>query len=220
MAKKKIVVKGSKKPTRKKKVVVKKAKDTNSASHKSAVKDVSGLTIFDEIFCVELLKDLVQAKAYQRAREAQGMKPVTDGTARVEACKLVQKPAVIARLEELRGRLVDRMSIDLNRVMDEYGKMAFANPSDLFDDNGNPKDFNKLSEVLGGFDIAIEQDEDGKYYVSKMQHRQAAKLQALNSLTRILGGFKDNLNLSGKVSLVGAILDEIDGDTAAFTPGE
>lgn len=218
-AKKKIVVKG-RSPAKKKKVVAK-AKDTKEL-RKSAVRDVSGLTIFEEVLCIEFLKDFNQSAAFLRARDMQGMKRCTMGTAYTEAGKLFQKPAVVKRLGELRGQLVDRMNIDLNRVMDTYGRTAFSTAASLTKEILAGKKLNQITDIehkLHGYDVVIEQAEDGSSIV-KLAYKQAAVNQALNSLTRILGGFKDNLNLTGKVSVIGQILDDIDGDSAEFNPGE
>ena len=209
--KKKVIVKGGNKPERKKK--------TKTKTDKSAT-----VSAFDELVLVEYLKSFNQVLAYTTVRKEQGMQEIKYSTARVNSTALFRRPECQQRLKELSENLVERKIIDLNQVIQQYADTAASNPAKLIkalENNGLDKisKIENLDDALQGFDVSIEQDESGKPLI-KLNYRQSAVIQSRNSLTRILGGFKDNLNLTGKVSVVGQILDELDGDTSNFEPGE
>lgn len=84
----------------------------------------------EEKFCIELMRDNNQTQAAIRA----GYSPKT---ARSQASRLLTKPNVRARVEQLRAaqlqELQDRVGFDAEKTMAELGKLFFVNIIDVVD---------------------------------------------------------------------------------------
>lgn len=166
------------------------------------------LTIFEDLFCIQYLKDLNQGKAYQRARTLiPELKPVADNTARTEAGKLFHKATVQARITELRDKLMERQEVTLERITQEFAKLAFLDPADLYDDHGNPLPISSMGAAaraaITGVKVSVikgKSKDDDDIEVREIQI--ASKKGALDSLTRMLGGFKDTVAVEKTVRVV------------------
>jgi hypothetical protein len=182
-----------------------------------------GLTAFQEIVAIEYLKDLNQYAAWLRAREViGGMKPATDRTAQVESSKLFQKPQMAARIAALRDNLIERHEITLDRIMGELASIGFVDPAELFDDNGRARALStvppRVRAAITGIKVRMEKSDDKDAEPMEVrEYVMASKKGALDSMVRMLGGFKDNLNLHGKhtvkvIDLTGDDPEDDNGD--------
>lgn len=211
------MAKEKKKP--KAKVLVKttaKKKKRNPKKHisRSRTDPETGLTPIEAVTCVEYLKVFNQGKAYQRALVRCGQNEIKLHAARKRASIILNKPEAEAYMDKLRANMVNSAELDLERVVIELNKIAFATPEDLFECTTD-EEILGLGESLNGFDITVEQDEEGKP-VRKIQFKSASKVQALTQLIRVAGGFKDKVEHSGEVSLIQDVLKSIDGETVDF----
>lgn len=69
----------------------------------------------EELFCIEYLIDLNGTQAYKRA----GYKVKNDAVARVQASKLLTKPNIQHRIEQLKAERSERVKINADWVLNE-----------------------------------------------------------------------------------------------------
>jgi phage terminase small subunit len=115
------------------------------------------------------------------------------------ATNLNQNPVVKAAIEEGRKTVIEKFELNTDRIIQELCKIAFANlgeqvtvneHGDIVVENGAP------------VELSIESDGKGKVLKKVKTVRSADKLAALVQIGKQLGMFKDQVELSGKVSLV------------------
>lgn len=120
-------------------------------------------------------------------------------TAANSATNLNQNPQVKKAIEEGRKASIEKFEITKDRIIQELCKIAFANlgeqvtvneHGDIVVENGAP------------VELSIESDGKGKVLKKVKTVRSADKLAALVQIGKQLGMFKDQVELSGKVSLV------------------
>jgi len=91
-----------------------------------------------EHFCLEWVKSENASDAYRLAYNAEGMSPAAINVA---ACRLLKNAKVALRIKELTARasaiLERKFDITVERIGQELAKLAFFNPADLFDENGD-----------------------------------------------------------------------------------
>jgi phage terminase small subunit len=75
----------------------------------------------EERFAREYLVDCSASAAYRRCRP-----DVTEGTARAEGCKMLARPAVQARVEQLRAELFARLDLTAESVLRELAVVGFS----------------------------------------------------------------------------------------------
>lgn len=99
------------------------------------------LTEKEERFCREYVCDaaLNATKSYQRAFPA-----TTYYTASTQASRLLKKPEIRARLDEMKIERAARLEITPERILNEIAKQAFYDPRDFFDDDGRIKPMSEL----------------------------------------------------------------------------
>jgi phage terminase small subunit len=78
-------------------------------------------------------------------------------TASVTASKLLRKPNVAEELANLRGKLLDKLEISAERVLQGLGELAFFDPRKMFNEDGSLKKITELDgmtvRALTGFSI-------------------------------------------------------------------
>ena len=97
------------------------------------------LTKKEERFCQEYLIDLNSAQAAIRAGYSKN-------SAYAIGFENLRKPKILASLQEPLQRLTDKYEITVDRVLRECAYIAFQDPANLFDKNGNLKEIPELEE--------------------------------------------------------------------------
>ena len=124
------------------------------------------------------------------------------------AKSLFRTPAVAVEVERRRRRLTDKAELTMERIVEEYKKVAFSSVGDLIEVNEDGTAFidmrrmdDETRAAISEFstDIALDKTTGGE--VLKMKVKLHDKLTALNALTRIMGGFNDKLTVDVEVSL-------------------
>lgn len=121
------------------------------------------LTAKEEFFCREYVCDaaLNGTQSYLRAFPG-----CTYHTARNESSKLLAKPCIKARVEELKQDRYKRLEITPERVLSELAKLAFYDPRKFFDEDGRLKPLGELdpdqAAVIGGIETFHKITGEGK----------------------------------------------------------
>lgn len=153
------------------------------------------LTPNEKIFINEWLIDRNGTRAYKVAFKRCG----SDQTAAVNASKKLRKANVAAYIEHRLGKLAKKTEVTAERVIREYAKLAFLDPTEFFDDKDNLLPISKLPKdiaaAIGGFDQVSRTMGSG--VDTEIEHTKKIKIidkkGALDSLARHLGLFeKDN----------------------------
>jgi len=150
------------------------------------------LTAKKKRFAQEYVVDLNGTAAAIRAK-------YPERSARSRASKLLAEPEIQAYVQQLQAEKAKRCAIDADRVLAEYGKLAFLDPRRFFDEAGNLIPVHQLppdvAAALAGMDVVMErvgEDEKGKpLYAAVRKVKFADKKGALDSVARHLGMFID-----------------------------
>lgn len=131
------------------------------------------------------------------------------------------RPDVIAEIDRRRAAMASKTDLTEAMIIAEYRKLAFASMGDLIEVNEDGSaylDFNLLNSdqkaAMAEYTVetyeegsAMEQTRDGEtsqvmLTVKKSRVKFHSKLAALDSLSRIMGMFKDKIEVSGAANLV------------------
>lgn len=155
------------------------------------------LTIKQEKYVQGLFAGLSQREAYKQAYNCENM---TDKTIDEAACKLSNNPKIVTRLKELTDELKNRNIITIERVMQEYAKLGFFDPRNLFRPDGSPKEITELDDetaaALAGLDVQEVYEgygEDRKFVGYTKKYKLTDKKAALDSIAKCLGMFVDRV---------------------------
>ena len=155
------------------------------------------LTPKQEAFCYGYVETGNASEAYRQAYNAEKMRPDTVNN---KAYGLLQKGEIRARLDELRAELKQRHVVTIDRVLDEYAKLAFFDARKLFDDNGAVLPVSQWPDdaaaAIGGLDVAEIGLGDGDALGVVKKLKLIDKRGALDSLARHLGMFVDKQEVS------------------------
>lgn len=158
-----------------------------------------------EKFCQKYVELGCGASAYRAAYDAENMKPVT---VRRKAAELLENGNVAARVRELQASLLKRHEVTVDRVLQEFAKLAFLDIRKAFDENGNLKPVIELDDDTAAAIAALDVETlfDGKGSEREAIGRLSKiklidKKGALDSLARHLGMFNDSLEMKGKLTL-------------------
>lgn len=109
---------------------------------------------FEDRFVAEYLVDLNATQAYLRAKG----KPVKENTAGTESWKLLKIPRIAAAVAAGQRKRLDAAELSAERVLEELRRLAFFDPADLFDDDGDLKPLREIPKearaVIAGLEIA------------------------------------------------------------------
>lgn len=169
-------------------------KELHPAQKKKHSERTAPLTRMQKRYVEEVLAH--PNSSYVSAALRAGYAPTSAGPS---STNLNQNPQVKAAIEEGRKRVIEKFDLNQDRVIQELCKIAFANlgeqvtvneHGDIVVENGAP------------VELSIESDGKGKVLKKVKTVRSADKLAALVQIGKQLGMFKDQVELSGKVSLV------------------
>jgi phage terminase small subunit len=153
-------------------------------------------------FANEFARDLHGTNAAIRA----GYAPKS---ARVTATKLLGDPLIQEKIQEAFDRRAERTNVDVDRVVREYARLAFANMGDFAEwGNGTNGDGNGSMTLVGSKEL----DVDAMAAVSEVIETTGPngsttkvklhdKKGALDSLAKHLGMFVDKVELTGRVDI-------------------
>lgn len=179
----------------KKKVLKKSTKKTSEATSKKEK--------FEELFCLEYLKDLNATAAYQRARPDIGY-----NTARTEGSKLLAKPNIQQHIYELNEERKRAIKIDSEFVLNELYRIASTDVIGLFNDDGSIKPIQEIPEDLRRAVSSVEvleyfegygEDREQVGIIKKI--RLWSKDSSLDKLGKHLKLFTEKRELSASKSL-------------------
>ncbi|WRQ05488.1 tail assembly protein [Ralstonia phage AhaGv] len=197
-----------------------KNKGSNRAG-KSVASSDAPLSPRQERFVEEYLKDSNATQAAIRA----GYSPGKDNkAAHVQANRLLSYASVIRAIEERRAKLGKRFELTRERMMEEYCKIAFADPRNFFREDGTLKLVTELDDAtaaaLAHFEVLEEFDGSGQDrtqvgYTTKI--KWADKKAALDSIARVMGWNQDKMKLQGDAeNPLTMLLKQVSG--TAFVP--
>lgn len=163
----------------------------------------------EDWFCREYVADAAEnaTEAYSRVFKA------IRSTSSVEGCRLLKKPNIRARINELREDRAKRLGVSSDAVLAGIAKLAFYDVRNLFDSDGRIKPIDELdpdlSSVISGIETMHKvtgDDKDGMCVITKI--KLADRGQNLERLGRHLKLFTDNIRVSGNLLLETLVTDE------------
>jgi phage terminase small subunit len=158
---------------------------------------------FEELFCLEYLKDLNATAAYQRARPDIGY-----NTARTEGSKLLAKPNIQQQIYKLNEERKKAIKIDSEFVLNELYRIASTDVIGLFNDDGSVKPIQEVPEDLRRAVSSIEvleyfegygDDREQVGFIKKI--RLWSKDSSLDKLGKHLKLFTEKREISASKSL-------------------
>ena len=168
------------------------SKEIESGQHRSSL----GLTMKQEAFAQAVIVENTLSDAYRKAYDCAGMTPKTINDT---ASKQAKHPEITQRIAELRDRAEKAADVALDRWMREQARIAFANPLELYNDDGSLKPLSEMSADARAMiaSIEIESRVDGTggdaESVTIKKVKLHSKSAALDSIGRALGAYeKDN----------------------------
>lgn len=156
------------------------------------------LTPKQEKFALRYVELGNASEAYRQSYDAQNMKPESVWA---EASRTMANPLVSARIMELQEEHRARHGITVDRVLQEYGKIAFLDIRKAFDEKGNLIPIHQLDDdtaaAISGLDVDKKvskmTDANGEPMVESYLHKikLSDKKGALDSIAKSLGMFSD-----------------------------
>ena len=138
-----------------------------------------------------------------------------------QASRWLKDPVVIQRLSELETKAQDvaeqNLYVDLDRILSEEACIAFLNPKDLYDNNGNIKPIQDLPDDVARAISEIR--ESSVAGVTKRTLKFHSKGAALDRLETIMGFKKDPVG-DTIINNLTQILVSIDGQNRGRLPHE
>lgn len=117
------------------------------------------------------------------------------------ATGLLKRPAVRKEIERRMGKVMAKKQITAERVVEELGKIAFANIDDFVDDEYRIREKPGRRKMAAVQEVTTDTYFEGKgedaEEVKRVKVKMYSKLDALNSLGRHFGLFTDKVELSG-----------------------
>ncbi len=166
----------------------------NARGKSRSIKAVVPLTTKQHLFVREFLVDMDKDAAYLRAGYT--------GDDSKGASKLMRHPRVKIAIDAYIAARIERLEINADRVLQEYAKIAFLNPRDFYDEDGNLLPIHKMpqnaSAALSGIDVVSLFDADAKANITTAKIKFIDKKGALDSLAKHLGMFVEKVEHTGK----------------------
>ena len=168
------------------------------------------LTPKQERFVEEYLIDLNASQAGVRA----GYKHPDIGR------RIVTKSHVQEAIQRGRKKLIQRTEVSQDRVVLELARLAFMDPRQFFDDDGNLIDIHDLpaeaAAVIAGMDVStdfIGKGDDKAFCITK-KIKLTRKEKALELLAKHLGMFEEKLTLNFSSEVLDAVLNGLPDEFA------
>lgn len=165
------------------------------------------LTAKQERFVQGLFTGKTQREAYKDAYSNR----MTDKQIDEEACKLAAKPKVYQRLKELQDEIKERNFITVEKIIEEYAKIGFADIKDYLSfgmkelETGQNEDGEPIVVPVQTVNVKPSEEVDGTL-ISEVSinskgvftFKMHDKMNALEKMGRYLGMFRDKVEVTGK----------------------
>jgi phage terminase small subunit len=155
------------------------------------------LTPKQEKFCQVYIETGNATEAYRQAYDCSKWNETSIGQ---QGSKSLNNPKIAARVAELRQRLAERFEVEQGEVIKEYVRIGFSDIRRMFNEKGNLKSIHELDDdtaaAVSSVEVVTKQVGDGEVeHIHKI--RLWPKNQALDSLSKHLGLFKEDNNQKG-----------------------
>lgn len=182
---------------------------------------MSNLTPKQDAFCRKYIETGNASEAYRQSYDAGDMKPATINR---NAKALLDNSKIAARLAELTANLQKKHEITVDRVLKEYGRLAFLDIRKAFDEIGNLKPITELDDETAAAVAGLEFEDvydgtgrDRKKVGVLRKLKLSDKKGALDSLARHLGMFSsDSLNLNVRKPISEMTKEELDAAISEY----
>ena len=142
-----------------------------------------------ERFCLFIIKGLTPNEAYAKA----GYKENSGNAVRLKA-----NESIIARLAELSEKVEEKILLTVERITDEYARIAYSDITDVVEFDGTKLTIKPSKSLPKHVTAAIREIKHTKEGISIRFHD---KIPALDALARHKGMFKENIDLKITLSL-------------------
>ena len=121
---------------------------------------------------------------------------------------LLKRPEIRKEIKRRMERVMSKKQITAERVVEELGKIAFANIDDFVDDEYRIQSKPGRKKMAAVQEVTTETiidrrrdiDEEDREDVRRVKMKMYSKLDALNSLGRHFGMFTDKVEVSGDLA--------------------
>lgn len=163
------------------------------------------LTPKQEKFAQAYVETGNSAEAYRRAYST---KNCTEKTVWEAGSRTLSISKVSARVKELQANVLKKHEVTVDKVINEYRKLAFLDTRKAFDENGHLKNIQDLDDDTAAAVAGIEFEEvfegrgDDRSHVGTIHKiKLSDKIRALDSLAKHLGMFVDRVEVSGALTI-------------------
>ena len=160
------------------------------------------LTAKQEAFAQAIMQGKSQRAAYKSAYNAQKM---TENSIDQSACMVAKNPKVASRIAELTIELKKRNMVTVERVLQEYARLAFFDARKVFNADGSPKSIVDLDDdtaaAIAGLEVMEIYEGRGserKFVGNLKKYKISDKIGALDSIGKHLGMFIERKEVTGK----------------------
>jgi phage terminase small subunit len=146
-----------------------------------------------ELYC----RGVVEGKSSDQAYEDAGFKPGRNNAARLRANESIQ-----ARIKELQNRSLKRHDVTVDRIIEEYAKIAFSDIRKIYDEHGKLKQPCELPDDIAGalasFEVnTVQKDQVSVEHVAKV--KLLDKRSALADLGKHFNMFTEDVTIKAEV---------------------
>jgi len=142
-------------------------------------------------------------------------------SAHVAAARWLKNEKVAAAIEAAHARRTEKLRVTSERVLEEIAKLAFYDPRDLFDENGQLKPVTELDDIsraaIAGLEVETKRHAGGIIVSRVGKVKLADKGQNLERLGRYLKLFTDRIEHDGRVTLEQLVCGDADAESGDAT---
>ena len=159
------------------------------------------LTPKQEMFCQKVIELGSEAEAYRTAYNSQNMKPETIHS---KACILRKDGKIAARISELQEAIKKRNDVTVDQIVKELTTIAFFDPAELFDENGNFKSVKDMPENVRRAISEVKVEEiviNKEASRVKTTYKLHSKNDSIEKLAKHIGFYQKDNEQKGKSAM-------------------